>query len=70
MNEKVNKRLERIKEMVVAIQSSSKCIFMDVDDVESVEDMFVIEHNFDMIRRIANDAVDYVRETEDEFDGE
>ena len=70
MNEKVKKRLERIKEMVTAIQSSSKCILMDIEDVESVEDMFVIEHNFDMIRRIASDAIDYVRTTEDEFEEE
>ena len=70
MNEKVNKRLERIKEMVEAIQSSSKCILMDIEDVNSVEDMFCIENNFGMISRIANDAVDYVRNTEDEFEEE
>lgn len=70
MNKKVEKRLSYMKQICREIKSQVDCILQDIEDVVTDEDLYIIEHGFERIRRAADETVDYVRETYDEFEEE
>lgn len=70
MNDAVVMRLQRLNDEVNKIKSACERIMMDIADVEESEDLPIIENNFDFIRRTASDAMDFVRNTYDEFEEE
>ena len=70
MNERVERKLEFIRNRVKQIKSICDCIEMDIDDVTEVGDTFIIESNFERIMREAENGKIEVRDIENLFDEE
>lgn len=70
MNENVKIKLKTLKKGIANIQSYCECILKDIENVDVSEDMYVIAHNFDMIRFTADDAFDYSYQTMNLFEEE
>lgn len=70
MNERVERKLEFIRNRVEQIKSICECIEMDIDDVTEVGDTFILESNFERIMREAENGKIEVRDIEDLFDEE
>ena len=70
MNERVERKLEFIRNRVEQIKDICECIEIDIDDVTEVGDTFIIESNFERIIREAGNGIIEVRDTEELFDEE
>lgn len=70
MNERVEKKLQRIINMAKDIKGMCECIISDADEVTESSDLFVIEQQFERIMRAANDGHDFTQNTWDDFEEE
>lgn len=70
MNERVEKKLQRIVNVAKNIKGMCECIICDADEVTESDDLFIIEQQFERITRAANDGYDLTRNTYDDFDEE
>lgn len=68
MNERVERKLTRIKNMAKDIKGMCECILDDADAVTESDDLFIIEQQFGRIARAANDGYDLTQDTYDDFD--
>lgn len=65
----MNRKIEILKEGALRVQSSCERILANIDNVKTRQDVNTIERNFDLIRRIADDAVDYAYRAQFEIGG-
>jgi len=70
MNERVEKKLQRIVNMVKDIKGMCECIISDADEVTESSDLFIIEQQFERIMRAADDAHELTQNTYDDFEEE
>lgn len=68
MNERVEKKLQRIMNMAKDIKGMCECILDDTDEVTESSDLFIIEQQFERIMRAAENGHELVQNTYDEFD--
>ena len=70
MNKRVEKRLDYLKTRVREIESRCKALLEDIEDVSSMDDMFVIESGFERIVREAETGREDAIDITDLFDEE
>lgn len=68
MNDKVKRELEKLKEIADYISDNIECVLSDIEDVESDDDLFIIESGFDRIKQKAVEGYEKTRSLYDEFD--
>ena len=68
MNDAVKKRIEQMKELADQIIEKAELLKGDADDVETDEDLYVVELAFDSIIGWAKEGYDVCRNTYDEFE--
>lgn len=70
MNETVESRVNRFKEIAKGIISDAECILDDCENFEGYDELFTIESAFARIVREAKNGYDTSRNTYDELDEE
>lgn len=70
MNDKIKRRLYHMEREARGIINSANLIIQDLEDVAESDDLMIIESAFERIHRAADEAIDYVRNTYDEFEEE
>ena len=67
MNEVVKKRIDQIRLKANEIACKVDAMFEDIDNINTDDDLAIIEMAFDEIERWAREGYDIVRNTYDEF---
>ena len=70
MNERVEKKLQRIVSMANNITEMCECIISDAEEVTESSDLFIIEQQFERIMRAANNGHELTQNTYDDFEEE
>lgn len=66
----IENKIKILEQKTKEIRSATDRILMDIEDFEGYDELFVIEHNFDFIRRNAEEAVDCARNAYDDLEEE
>lgn len=70
MNEVVKRRIKEIKELAKCIKAEVKYLLEDIDDIETDDDLPIVEHKFDLIKSYAQQGYEKVMMTYDDFEEE
>lgn len=68
MNEVVQRRIKELKELATCIKVEAQCLLEDINEIETDDDLPIVEKKFDTITTYAQQGYDKVMNTYDEFE--
>lgn len=68
MNEIIKRRVKELNELATCIKVEAKCLLEDIDEIETSEDLAIVENKFELIKDYAQQGYDKVMITYDEFE--
>jgi hypothetical protein len=70
MNDVVKRKLNELKELATCIKAEANYLLEDINDVETDNDLPIVENKFSLIQRYAQEGYDKTLSTYDEFEEE
>lgn len=68
MNDVIKRRIKELTEIATCIKVEAKCLLEDIEEIETDENLAIVENKFELIKAYAQQGYDKVMVTYDEFE--